>query len=92
MFCGPGVVAHLGVKPLLFKKPLLICHKIIWGLYVILAKSDNAFPLVFAHISPFNIVAPMEYTHSTLKVAFLLGKSVKAIPSIHEINDLRQVL
>ena len=35
----------------------------------VLGKSDNAFPLVSAHISSFNIGAPIEYVHSIVHLS-----------------------
>ena len=52
----------------------------LWSFLVLLyVKSDNAFPWVSAHISGFNIGAP-------------IGYKLRAIPAIHEINALREVL
>ncbi len=52
-------------------------------------RSDNAFLWVSAHISSFNIGAPIEYAHSILHVSYLI---LRAIPAIHEIDVLREVL
>ncbi len=54
-----------------------------------LEKSDNAFPWVSANISGFKIESPIEYAHRFLHVSYLI---LRAVPAIHEVNALREVL
>ncbi len=45
-------------------------------------KSDNAFPWVSAHISGFNIVAPIEHAYSILHVSDLCNNLIEEINAL----------